>query len=226
MGIVLPRLYVILDPVQVPERPITDVCDVLLEAGVRLIQYRHKAATARQLFETAVALAARVRQAQGMFIVNDRSDVARAAGADGVHVGQDDLPVEMARAIVGAGKLVGCSTHSLDQVILADSTSADYVAYGPVFATQSKEQPEPLVGLEGLRRARAATRKPLVAIGGITLERAPEVLGAGADAVAVIADVLKAPDIGARARDFLKAVGNVAPCLRPDSARDANTTSW
>jgi thiamine-phosphate pyrophosphorylase len=210
MGLLIPRLYAIVDPAQVGSRTLAEVCDGLLLAGVKLIQYRNKKATARELFEDCVRLLGRARRAGATFVVNDRADVAAAAGADGVHVGQDDLPVEMARDVVGAGRIVGFSTHNLDQVALADQTTADYIAFGPVFATQSKDQPDPVVGLEGLRRARQATRKPLVAIGGITLERAREVIDAGADSIAVIADLLRAPDIEARARAFLGLVGETS----------------
>jgi len=142
-----------------------------------------------------------------MFIVNDRADVARAAGADGVHVGQEDLPVEMARQILGPDKWVGFSTHVLAQVVEADRSSADYVAFGPIFATASKERPDPVVGLDGLREARKATRKPLVAIGGITVQNARQVIEAGADSVAAIRDLLQAPDLAKRAGEFLKLVG-------------------
>jgi len=205
MGLILPRLYVILDPSQIPQRSIEEVCDILLAAGVRLIQYRNKNAPSRTLYEHSAALAGRAEQAGARLIVNDRADIARASGAHGVHVGQDDLPVESARGVVGAGKWVGFSTHNLEQLAAAEVSSADYLAFGPVFATSSKENPDPIVGIEGLRRARATTRKPLVAIGGITLSRVADVLAAGADAVAVISDILKAPDIESRAKQFLEA---------------------
>jgi thiamine-phosphate pyrophosphorylase len=169
-----------------------------------LIQYRNKAGSSRQLFEDSVALGRLVHRAGGTFIVNDRTDVALAAGAHGVHVGQADLPIEMARGILGSGKIVGYSTHNLEQVMQADRSTADYIAFGPIFPTASKERPGPVVGLDGLRQARKATRKPLVAIGGITLERTREVIDAGADSVAVIADLFGAPDLSARARAFLE----------------------
>jgi thiamine-phosphate pyrophosphorylase len=136
-------------------------------------------------------------------IVNDRADVARAADADGVHLGQEDLPVERARCVLAPGQWIGCSTHSPGQVVEADRSSADYIAFGPVFPTTGKENPDPVVGLEGLRQARRLTAKPLVAIGGITLRNAQEVLAAGADSLAVIGDLLKAPDVQERAREFL-----------------------
>jgi thiamine-phosphate pyrophosphorylase len=209
MGFSLPRLYAILDAAQTGDRSLTEVCEILLAAGVRLIQYRDKQASSRQLYEAGCQIAEQVRRAGGLFIVNDRADVARAVGADGVHLGQDDLPVELARRSLEAGKLVGCSTHDLAQVREADQSSADYIAFGPIFPTQSKAKPDAVVGLAGLREARQATRKPLVAIGGITLATAREVTGAGADSVAVIADLLKASDIGARAREFLRVLGGM-----------------
>jgi thiamine-phosphate diphosphorylase len=207
MGFSLPRLYAILDAAQTGDRSLTEVCEILLAAGVRLIQYRDKQASSRQLYEAGCQIAEQVRRAGGVFIVNDRADVARAVGADGVHLGQGDLPVELARRSLEPGKLVGCSTHDLAQVREADQSSADYIAFGPIFPTQSKAKPDAVVGLAGLREARQATRKPLVAIGGITLATAREVTEAGADSVAVIADLLKAADIGARAREFLQVLG-------------------
>ena len=207
MGFSLPRLYAILDAAQTGDRSLTEVCEILLAAGVRLIQYRDKQASSLQLYEAGCQIAEQVRRAAGLFFVNDRADVARAVGADGVHLGQGDLPVELARRSLEPGKLVGCSTHDLAQVREADQSSADYIAFGPIFPTQSKAKPDAVVGLAGLREARQATRKPLVAIGGITLATAREVTGAGADSVAVIADLLKASDIGARAREFLRVLG-------------------
>jgi thiamine-phosphate pyrophosphorylase len=204
----IPRFYAILDAAQIGGRPPAAICEILLAAGVRLIQYRDKRASSRELYETCCQLAEQVRRAGGIFVVNDRADVARAVGADGVHLGQEDLPVELARRVLEPGKWVGYSTHSLAQVREADRSSADYIAFGPIFPTPSKEKPDPVVGLEGLRQARQATRKPLVAIGGITLEKVRDVVAAGADSVAVIADLLKAPDIGARAREFLRLLGD------------------
>ena len=137
------------------------------------------------------------------FIANDRPDIALLCGASGVHVGQQDLGVEQARAIVGDQCWVGISTHTPEQVEAAEQTSADYVAFGPVFPTATKEQPDPLVGLDGLAAARARTRKPLVAIGGITLERAAETYAAGADSLAVARDLIRNGDVRARTRAFL-----------------------
>jgi len=126
-------------------------------------------------------------------IMNDRADLCLAAGFDGVHIGQDDLSPESVRRIIGPDRILGVSTHNPEQLREADRTSADYLAIGPVFATTSKEKPDPVVGLEGVRRARALTTKPLVAIGGITRKTAASVVEAGADSVAVISDLLREP---------------------------------
>jgi thiamine-phosphate pyrophosphorylase len=138
------------------------------------------------------------------FVVNDRADVAALAGASGVHVGQEDLSVEDARAVVGPDKLVGISTHNRAQFEQAAATSADYIAVGPIFSTSTKANPDPIVGKEFIRQVRPLTDKPIVAIGGITLERAAEAVRAGADSVAVISDVLRAPDPGERVRQFIE----------------------
>jgi thiamine-phosphate pyrophosphorylase len=207
----IPRLYAIIDPVRLSTLSPFEVTKILLQAGVRLIQYRDKQASSRQLFETSAQMADRVRAAGGTFIVNDRADVALLARADGVHLGQEDLPVEWARRVLEMHdspgrqrpRLVGCSTHNLAQVKESDRTSADYIAFGPIFETRSKANAETVVGLDGLKEARKATRKPLVAIGGITLESAIAVIEAGADSVATIGDLMKGGDPGTRAREYL-----------------------
>jgi thiamine-phosphate pyrophosphorylase len=217
----IPRLYAIIDAARVDTISPVEMAEILLNAGVKLIQYRDKNGSSRRLFEISMQIADRVRAAGGMFIVNDRADVALLAGADGVHVGQDDLPVEFARRVLEAPGVrakprpgtIGCSTHNLEQVSEADGTSANYIAFGPVFATQSKDKADPLVGVEGLRAARKATRKPLVAIGGITLGSATAVMEAGADSVAVIGDLAR--DTANRARDFLRVLQTVEKVPKP-----------
>jgi thiamine-phosphate pyrophosphorylase len=203
MGFSIPRLYAIVDPARAGGRLPAMVARELLSAGVRLIQFRDKHASSRQLYETCAELKELFRDSGCRLIVNDRADVARATDADGVHLGQDDLPVEMARRVLAPDRLIGCSTHSVGQVVEADRTTADYIAFGPIFPTASKANPDPVVGLEGLQEARRATGKPLVAIGGITMRNAHEVLVAGADSVAVLGDLMNAPDIRERAREFL-----------------------
>jgi thiamine-phosphate pyrophosphorylase len=203
----LPRLYAIIDPVQTRSPGPVVVAELLLSAGVRLIQYRGKQDTSLAMFDVSCAIAERVRQAGGTFIVNDRADVARLSGADGVHVGQEDLRVEQARHVLLPSQCVGVSTHNRAQFEEAETTSADYIAFGPIFPTGSKERPDPVVGLENLRGMRSLTRKPLVAIGGITLDNAASVIEAGADSVAVIHDLLAAEDIGEQARKFIQTLG-------------------
>jgi len=205
--LVLPRLYAIIDADHLRGRPLELVCQTLLTAGVRLFQYRNKQGTSRRIFEAATGLLPMIRTAGGRLIVNDRADVALVSGADGVHIGQDDLTVEEARRVLKPGQIVGCSTHNLEQLRQADASTADYLAFGPVFATGSKERPDPVVGLDGLARARQATSKPLVAIGGITAGNARDVIENGADAVAVIGGLLLADDLSLSARQFLQALG-------------------
>jgi len=201
--LVLPRLYVILDAalLTVPE---TDCARNLVDAGVRLLQYRNKSASSRELFESAKKFSAQLQPQGVSFVVNDRADVAALVDADGVHVGQQDLSVESARRVMGPSKWVGVSTHNLEQFERAAATSADYIAVGPVFSTSTKINPDPVIGIDFIRTVRTLTEKPIVAIGGITLDRAAQVIRAGADSVAVISDILLAPDPGKRARQFLE----------------------
>lgn len=202
MSLVLPPLYVILDAALLTTSEL-DVAKKLMDAGVRLFQYRNKRGSSRELLQASSVLASELVPQGATFFVNDRPDIAYLAGANGVHVGQRDLPVAESRAVLGSGKLVGVSTHTLEQFRAAAETEADYLALGPVFATDSKANPDPVVGPDMIRRARHLTQKPIVAIGGITLERAKEVMEAGANAVAVISDILRAPDPAKRARQFL-----------------------
>jgi thiamine-phosphate pyrophosphorylase len=199
----LPPLYVILDAALLPNDPV-EFEKRLIEAGARLFQYRNKTAPARELLQASQALGVTARQEGGSFLVNDRPDIARLAWANGVHVGQDDVDVAAARAIVGSHAIVGISTHNLEQCKAATATDADYIAVGPVFETRSKRKPDPVVGLELIREARKLTAKPIVAIGGITLERAAEVIAAGADSVAVISDILSAKNPVERVKQYLK----------------------
>jgi thiamine-phosphate pyrophosphorylase len=202
MKLVFPRLYAIIDPSLLTISEL-DLAEALAGSGVELIQYRNKTASSRQFFEISGNLSNALRPRGVRFIVNDRPDIALLSGADGVHVGQDDLSVEDARTVCGPGRWVGFSTHSLEQVAQADSSSADYIAFGPIFPTATKENPDPVVGTELLKKARQLTQKPLVAIGGITLERAAEVYRAGADSLAVIRDLISVPNPAMRAREYL-----------------------
>ena len=214
--IALPRLYAILDAsCFAGQDEMLAAAEEWVNAGVTLLQYRNKVAGAGSMLEEGRAVRAKVQsliivdQSRAgapaphklKLIMNDRADLCLAAEYDGVHVGQDDLSPESARRIVGAG----VSTHNPEQVRVADQTSADYLAIGPVFATASKLNPDPLAGLAGVERARELTRKPLVAIGGITRQNCRSVIQAGADSVAVISDLIRDP--GKSAEEFLRILG-------------------
>ncbi len=203
MRLVLPRLYVILDAALITSSE-RDCAERLAEAGVRLLQYRNKSAPARQYLDSSRQLAEALRPHGVSFIVNDRPDVAFLAGASGVHVGQDDLDAEQARRVAGKDKLVGVSTHNFEQFNKAAASTADYIAIGPLFSTASKANPDPVVGLDFLRQVRELTDKPIVGIGGISLDRAKSVIEAGADSVAVISGVLGSPNPAQSARQYLE----------------------
>jgi thiamine-phosphate pyrophosphorylase len=201
----IPRLYAILDPSIFREKQtMFRAGEDLAVAGVTLIQYRNKSGDARQMLDDARELKLRLGNSVKL-IMDDRADLALVAAFDGVHVGQDDLSPECVRKVIGDRLWLGVSTHNPEQVREADQTSADYIAVGPVFATASKANPDPVIGLEGIRRARELTRKPLVAIGGITRANCRSVIEAGADSVAVISDLIREP--GKSAEAFLRILG-------------------
>jgi thiamine-phosphate pyrophosphorylase len=213
MNLVFPRLYAIIDPALLTISEL-ELAEALAGSGVELVQYRNKTASSRQFFEISRQLASVLGPRGVRLIVNDRPDIALLAGAGGVHVGQYDLSVEDARAVFagskGQDRWVGVSTHTLEQLAAADRTSADYVAFGPIFQTATKKNPDPVVGTELLRKARQLTKKPLVAIGGITLDRAPEVYRAGADSLAVIRDLICVANPGDRAREYLEVAASTS----------------
>jgi thiamine-phosphate pyrophosphorylase len=189
----LPRLYPILDPgCLTDDKSLFAAAEELLAAGITFLQYRNKSGNGREMLLHARELRARLGHGVKL-IMNDRADLCVAAEFDGLHIGQDDLSPDSARPIIGMKRCLGVSTHNSAQLAEADKTSADYLAIGPIFATGSKVNPDPIVGLEGLRRVRELTRKPLVAIGGITRANARSVIEAGADSVAVISDLLPSP---------------------------------
>ncbi len=197
--IVVPRLYPIVDAACFSSaEDLADFAEALVAGGCTLLQYRNKSGNGRGMLEQARELRRRCRTGvydphEPRLIMNDRADLCLDAEFDGVHVGQEDLSPESVRKIIGPDRWLGISTHNPEQLQEADRTSADYLAIGPVFSTSSKEKPDPVVGLEGVRRARQLTRKPLVAIGGITRANAFSVIEAGADSVAVISDLLREP---------------------------------
>jgi thiamine-phosphate pyrophosphorylase len=188
----LPRLYPILDTAALQQRGCSDwaaVAETWLTAGAEILQLRHKPHWTRAAYLQAGNIAAHCDRFKSTFIVNDRADFAKLLGA-GLHVGQDDLSPIDSRKVLGPEVKVGFSTHNIEQLTAAANQPVDYLAFGPIFSTLSKDRPDPTVGLKQLREARSATTKPLVAIGGITLDRAREVLDQGADSVAVIAGLL------------------------------------
>lgn len=202
------RLYPIIDTLGDPALSYTALTQAVLDAGVRFLQLRVKGEPSGRYVAIARAVKALTDRAGAQLIINDRADIARLVDAAGVHVGQDDLPPAAARAVVGAGKIVGFSTHNLDQIVRAAADGAiDYVGFGPVYATGSKVDPDPVVGLEGLCLARAAVRVPIVAIGGITQGTLRAVLAAGVDAVAMIGEIVRASDVTARVREVMRGVG-------------------
>ena len=200
-------LYPILDIASVNSE--ARIPEIIAESGVGLIQVRDKHASARSVFEASKDIVARLTPKGVRVVVNDRPDIAAMAGAGGVHVGQNDLPVEAARACCGGGLWVGVSTHNLEQFQQATTTSADYIAVGPIFPTATKENPDPVVGLDLIRAARRLTRKPLVAIGGITVQSAESVYRAGADSIAVVSDLLLAAKPALRAAEYIAIANRV-----------------
>jgi thiamine-phosphate pyrophosphorylase len=211
------RVYVITDR-SFRGRSHEEVARAALEGGATVLQLRDKRAPARQLVEWARRILDLARQAKVAFVVNDRVDVALAAGADGVHVGEDDLPVADARRLLGPGRIVGASAGTVDEALRAEREGADYLGVGPVFPTATKPDAGDAIGLEGLRRIARAVRVPVVGIGGITAENAAEVVRAGAAGVAVISAVADAEDMREATRrlreavdDALKERGGVRP---------------
>ncbi len=199
----LSGLYIILDPSVCPARPLVKVLTAAAEAGASLFQYRNKTASMKDAYVEALSLRQAAARAGVLFIVNDRCDLALALNADGVHLGQGDLPLDLARKVMGPDKLIGISTHNSDQVREATAWKPDYLGFGPIFKPGSKQDHDPVVGVEGLCAMRSLTALPVFAIGGIQIDQAGEVMRAGANGVAVISAVLKAPDIRLAVKAFL-----------------------
>jgi thiamine-phosphate pyrophosphorylase len=200
----LSGLYVILDPSVCPARSLADVLREAAGAGAKLFQYRNKSASMKEAYAEAMALRTAAADVGGTFIVNDRCDLALAVDADGVHLGQEDLPYGYARKIMGPDKLIGLSTHNPDQVKAADQLKPDYIGYGPIFTPGSKQDHDPVVGVQGLQHVRPFTTLPIFAIGGIRLEDVEEIMKAGADGVAVISAIVKAPEVRRTVSDFIR----------------------
>lgn len=206
----LSGLYLILDPSINPARDLLVVLRESAACGVRLFQYRNKQASMGEAYKEGVRLREAARQAQACFIVNDRCDLALALEADGAHLGQEDLPLQDARALLGPDRLIGISTHNPEQVRTAAGEGADYLGFGPIFATSSKPDHEPVVGVEGLKAIRPLTPLPIFAIGGIQPSTYGAILSAGANGAAVMSTLLNAPDIDRVIEAFTRAAA------RPD----------
>lgn len=201
-----PFLYPVVDVGLLGARPLGGAVGELARGGARILQLRAKDVPDARFLALAREALAAARAAGALLLVNDRPDIARIVGADGVHVGQEDLSPADVRALLGPGAIVGFSTHTLEQLRAAAGESLDYVAVGPVFATHTKARADPVVGLDFVRRARESVSLPLVAIGGITRESARSVIQAGADAVAVASGLLDASDLRAAAAEFVAAL--------------------
>jgi thiamine-phosphate pyrophosphorylase len=202
----LPSFYPVLDTEVAARHGIDPVSAAarILEAGAQILQFRHKGFLSREIFERMERVAALCRQAGAPFVVNDRADLARLMGA-ALHLGQDDLPPTAARRVTGPETLIGFSTHNERQLRAAQSEPVDYLALGPIFGTASKHNPDPVVGLEELRRLRPLTERPLVAIGGITRHNARDALAAGANSLAVIGDLFPQDgNLRARVEEWLR----------------------
>jgi thiamine-phosphate pyrophosphorylase len=201
----LPKLYPITDT-SISGLSHAEQIERLAAGGASLIQLREKHASPQEFYLTALGAMIMAKQLRVQLVINDRVDIAIAVKADGVHLGQDDLPPDKARMLLGEGRIIGFSTHTLEQALEADLAPVDYIAIGPVFRTSTKENPGATIGLAMIREIKSRNSKPLVAIGGITLDNARSVIDAGADSIAVISDLLEAIDITERTRRFLESL--------------------
>jgi len=201
----LPKLYPITD-VFISGLSHAEQIERLAAGGASLIQLREKHASPREFYQVALEAMIVAKRLGVQLVINDRVDIAIAVKADGVHLGQDDLPPGKVRMLLGEDRIIGSSTHTLDQALEADSAPVDYIAIGPVFPTSTKENPDAIVGAANIREIKSRISKPLVAIGGITLESARSVIDAGADSIAVISDLLATTDITERTRRFLESL--------------------
>jgi thiamine-phosphate diphosphorylase len=197
--LVLPPLYAILDPEQIKGRSALAVLGALLDGSVTILQLRVKSLTPSAFLDLAQRARAETRARGCRLIINDRVDIALACGADGVHLGQDDLPLHAGRQLMG-DKIVGVSTHDIEQAKQAEQSGADYIGFGPMFGTTTKDTGYSARGVEMLRQIRAAVSLPIVAIGGINEQNVREVWQAGADSAAIISDILGAGDIAAKTK--------------------------
>ena len=198
-------LYAIIDNSIRPELSNIEIAKRVLPGGTKIVQLRGKGLSSKELLEQAREIRELTRKAGATFIVNDRADIAILSDADGVHLGQDDLPIAEARKILGREKLIGISTHNLDQALKAEQEGSDYIGFGPVFGTKTKADAEEAKGIEALKEVKKKVSIPVIAIGGINLENLKEVIDAGADGVAVISAIVKAENIEETTKRFIEA---------------------
>ncbi|MGE3938677.1 MAG: thiamine phosphate synthase [Nitrospirales bacterium] len=202
-------MYLILDAALVDQAGMEEVVREAVQVGVQIVQYRDKIGSMQEAYLRAKRLRELVPRGKMLFIVNDRCDLALAVEADGVHLGQEDMPVTLARTILGTNRLIGLSTHYADQVYAASQDEVDYLGFGPIFPTKTKTQHEPVVGVEELARIRHLTTLPVFAIGGITSSAIPALREAGADGVAVASGILEASDRPLALRQFIAPFGSM-----------------
>lgn len=205
-------LYAIIDNSIRPDLSNGEIAKKVLAGGAKIVQLRGKGLSSKELLADAREIRDLTKKAGAAFIVNDRADIALLSDADGVHLGQDDLPVSEARKILGAGKLIGISTHNIEQAMKAEQEGADYIGFGPVFGTTTKADAEEAKGLQALREIKNNVKIPVVAIGGINPENTANVISAGADAVAVISAIVKADDIEGATSGLLELIFSSAVC--------------
>jgi thiamine-phosphate pyrophosphorylase len=199
-------LYLIADGEALSGRGVLSVVNQAVDGGVNLVQLRGKTWSGKEFLDLGLSLANFLRQKKIPLIINDRVDIALACGADGAHLGQDDLPLHQARRILGRDRIIGISVSTIEEAIEAERGGADYIGFGPIYSTPSKETPLSSVGMEGVRSVRRAIRIPLFAIGGINAQNAPGIMEAGADGVAVISAILGSPDARKAAEELRTAI--------------------
>lgn len=198
-------LYAIIDNSIRSDLSNIEIAKRVLAGGARILQVRGKGLSSKELLNQSREIRKLTREAGATFIVNDRADIALLSDADGVHLGQDDLPISEARKILGRGKLIGISTHNIEQALKAEQEGADYIGFGPVFGTKTKADAEEAKGIEALKEVKKKVSIPVIAIGGINLENLKEVIAAGADGVAVISAIVKAENIEETTKRFIEA---------------------
>lgn len=202
-------LYAVIDNSLKPSISNIEIARQVLDGGARILQLRGKGLPSKELLSQAREISTLTKKAGALFIVNDRADVALLSNADGVHLGQDDLPIAEARKVLGKDKVIGISTHNIVQAVKAEQEGADYIGFGPVFGTTTKADAEQAKGIQALRGLKKGVAIPVVAIGGINLENLKEVINAGADGVAVISAITKSDNIKEATKRFADAFGGV-----------------